>query len=305
MADFKYLGHTEDWNTGERIYRISDRLGNITYMRESQLVSGKLSVQGIITVKNRVIVKKYVDMPDEFSKLLTKSKMLGLEITKIPTYCDSTCYLIRKAKEDYILIIPPDVQYLNKDSASIIFTMHIDKIKGKIKVIGGDNLESLDYAFLLHSFVELDLTELNTSKVNSMEYAFRWMEGVKIQFGGKFNTSNVQSMQGMFEHCILDKLDLSSFDTHRVVNMREMFKGSIISNLDIHTFNTANVRNFSKMFYKYGSGQAMDKLNLSHFTTDNAENLDGMFLFCTSNVTATDANIIDALDINNNLKALR
>jgi len=66
-----------------------------------------------------------------------------------------------------------------------------------------------------------------------------------------FNTSNVESMGGMFEYCQnLENLAVSSFDTSKLTYMGYMFNGCYkLTSLDLSNFDTSNVTNMESMFY--------------------------------------------------------
>lgn len=294
--DIKYLGHTtEDIDTGEKYYKICNKAGVITYLDEGTILHNKLDISGLIRINNKVVEKKYAAMSDELNKLLHKSKILGLEITEMPTYCDSKVYLIKRSKDNYILVIPQDVQYIRKDNNVDTFSTKIKEIRGKLKVIGGDNLESLRFVFSGCKLSEIDLTELNTINVTSMDNAFSSLRGTNLNFGGKFTTKNVTNMEDMFAYCEITKLDLSSFDTSNVKSMGDMFRQSIIENLNLSSFDTRNVKSFTRMFYKYSSGVDNRILNLKSFNSRNCEYFHDMFFLCDSTVITNDINIQDCI----------
>ena len=64
------------------------------------------------------------------------------------------------------------------------------------------------------------------------------------------NTSNVEYMQYMFAYCRnITDFDLALFDTKKVENMAGMFQGcELISSLDISNFITPNVQDMAYMF---------------------------------------------------------
>ena len=100
-----------------------------------------------------------------------------------------------------------------------------------------------------------------------------------IDFGSGFNTSNVTSMDGMFEDCWrLTNLDLSSFNTANVTNMRNMFYNcSDLTSLNLSNFNTANVTDMNHMFFLCHD---LTSLNLSNFNTANVTDMHCMFYNC-------------------------
>ena len=72
----------------------------------------------------------------------------------------------------------------------------------------------------------LDLSNFDTSKLDSMWCMFLNCENLTSLDLSSFDTSKVKNMYSMFENCYnLTELDLSSFDTSKVENMRNMFWG--------------------------------------------------------------------------------
>ncbi|MDD7185197.1 MAG: SpaA isopeptide-forming pilin-related protein, partial [Oscillospiraceae bacterium] len=133
------------------------------------------------------------------------------------------------------------------------------------------------------SLTEIDLSELNSSKVTNMRSMFYKCSGLTSLDLSNFNTSNVGSddvinssskkyegsMCQMFYGCSsLTSLDLSSFDTSNVKTMQSMFEGcfGLTSLILKSSFDTSNVTNMYRMFYNcYG----LTSLDLSKFNTSN------------------------------------
>ncbi|EKP7339173.1 BspA family leucine-rich repeat surface protein [Listeria monocytogenes] len=88
------------------------------------------------------------------------------------------------------------------------------------------------------------------------------------------NTSNVTSMDGMFKFSAATSLDLSSFDTSKVTNMGYMFDQSAATSLDLSSFDTSNV---TSMTYMFDSSPATS-LDLSNFDTSNVTDMSDMFV---------------------------
>lgn len=103
------------------------------------------------------------------------------------------------------------------------------------------------------SLISLDLSDWDTSNVTSMEYMFNGCYVTSLDLSG-WDTSKVTNMNRMFYNCSgLTELDLSSFDTSKVTSMGSMFSGctSLIS-LILNDFDTSNITstNISDMFMK-------------------------------------------------------
>ena len=122
----------------------------------------------------------------------------------------------------------------------------------------------------------LDLSNIDTSEVNTMHGMFYWMQNLKTINFGNFNTSKVTDMTAMFGCTFaLTELDLSSFDTSKVTGMNYMFHGTYVQKLDLSSFNTSNVTSMYSMF------EATNRLKEikfgTNFNTEKVTNMGSMF----------------------------
>jgi surface protein len=117
------------------------------------------------------------------------------------------------------------------------------------------------------------ITSIQFNGNGSTSYADTCTDVVKI------DTSNMTSMDKMFQHCNLTSLVLSNFDTSNVTDMTYMFRDctNLIS-LDLSNFNTSNVTNMAYMFYYC---QSLTSLNLSNFDTSKVTSMMYMFYQCS------------------------
>ena len=124
----------------------------------------------------------------------------------------------------------------------------------------------------------INLTSLNTSKVESMKNMFASC-GVATLDVSHFDTSRVTNMSSMFEYCKqLTTLDVSHFNTSRVTDMSSMFDYcEQLTTLDVSHFNTSQVTNMSRMFYYCRNLKLLD---LSSFDTSAVTNMEMMFDNC-------------------------
>ena len=76
----------------------------------------------------------------------------------------------------------------------------------------------------LINIISIDLSNFDTSKVESLEKMFEYCESLKSINLNNVNTSSAKNMELIFYECIrLETLNLSSFDTSKVTNMQRMF----------------------------------------------------------------------------------
>ena len=122
----------------------------------------------------------------------------------------------------------------------------------------------------LRRLSQLDITEINTSKVTRALY--------------------------MFVYCSLTSIDLSNFNTSNMIHMGAMFESSSFINLDLSNFNTANVENMSYMFSRSSN---LKNINFgNNFKTENVTTMWGMFNYCTS-LKILDISNFDMKNVNN------
>ncbi|OPZ20352.1 MAG: Leucine Rich repeats (2 copies) [Firmicutes bacterium ADurb.BinA205] len=127
----------------------------------------------------------------------------------------------------------------------------------------------------------MDLSNVDTSKVNSMDAMFILCGNLTTLDLSGWDTSKVTDMSFMFNDCSkLETLDLSSFDTGSLVNMCYMFSGCYaLSSLDLSSFNTSKVNTMNTAFCLCKSLKSLD---LSHFDTSNVTNMSSLFKGCSS-----------------------
>ena len=128
---------------------------------------------------------------------------------------------------------------------------------------------------------EVDISNLDTSKVVNMKYAFNGCSSLKNINTDKLDTSNVENMSYMFGDCNgLTKINLNDLNTKKVTNMMAMFTNcKNLNEIDLIDLDTDNVENTSYMF----SGCLnLTKLDLSNFNTSNVTDMSCMFASCES-----------------------
>ena len=123
-----------------------------------------------------------------------------------------------------------------------------------LKVAYGTMYLPADSSYLFNESIQLtsvDFTNVNTSKVTSMDGMFSLCYQLKALDLSKFNTSKVTNMHGMFYGCQnLNALDLSMFDTSKVTNTDFMFGNCFaLKILDLSSFNLSKNTVSSQTFF--------------------------------------------------------
>ena len=92
-------------------------------------------------------------------------------------------------------------------------------------------------------------SNLNTSKVTTMQYMFYGCKLLKSINTSNFNTNNVTSMNGMFMECrALTNVNVSSFNTSKVTDMTYMFDGcNNLASLDLSNFDMSKLTSSNGM----------------------------------------------------------
>ena len=165
----------------------------------------------------------------------------------------------------------PEKVYLNTDSSKMFYSGY-----------GSEKIQK---------FLELDLSNFNTSQVTSMYSMFLDMFYLTTLNLSSFDTSNVTNMSYMFYGMSnLTTLNLSSFDTSKVTDMSCMFSGTPnLITLDISNFDTSQVTDMGSMFYGTSN---LTTLNLSSFDTSSVTDMSYMF-YGMSNLTTLNLSSFD------------
>ncbi len=156
--------------------------------------------------------------------------------------------------------------------------------------------ENSDYMFYeCSSLTTLDLSNLDTSRVTSMNSMFGSCSGLGTLDLSSFDTSRVTSMGSMFGCCSgLETLDLSTFDTSSVTVMWGMFWFCTkLATLNVDNFDTSNVEITGYMFAFCGK---LTTLNLSSFDTSSVTRMGKMFSGCSS-LTSLDLSNFDTSNV--------
>ncbi|WP_164505990.1 BspA family leucine-rich repeat surface protein [Companilactobacillus insicii] len=145
-----------------------------------------------------------------------------------------------------------------------------------------------------------DISNWDTSQVENMQAAFRGSYITNFDFLKNWNVSNVKNLDSTFSDVSAESLPISSWNVSNVTNMNSTFAGTIVLNdLPIQDWNVSNVTDMQSAFS--GSGlenlnlgnwntekvssfyrvfnnmQSLESIDLSHFDTTAAKNIQSMF----------------------------
>ena len=191
----------------------------------------------------------------------------------------------------------PEKVYLNTYSSKMFYSGYgSEKIKKFLELdlsnFDTSNVTNMYYMFFdISNLTTLNLSSFDTSNVTNMRYMFSGMSNLTTLNLSNFDTSQVTDMSYMFSYMFkLTSLDLSSFDTSKVTNMESMFYYMPnLTTLNLSNFDTFKVTDMNSMFYHTPK---LTSLDLSSFDTSNVTNMRDMF-FNMSNLTALNLSNFD------------
>ena len=123
---------------------------------------------------------------------------------------------------------------------------------------------------------------LEDSNILSLYNMFEYIINlVSISFTSKFNSQNVQNIEGMFNDCTsLISVDFSFFNSSNVSNMKMLFYNCyLLQSINFSNFNTNKVIDMNRIFYNCSSLYSID---LSSFDTQNVQDMGFMFYSCNN-----------------------
>ena len=159
--------------------------------------------------------------------------------------------------------------------------------------------DNTDYQYLFYDYkgTELDVSNLDTSKVTDMGRMFYNCWSLTSLDVSGWDTSNVTAMSNMFCNChLLTSIDVSNFDTSKVTDMGLMFGCCYnLPLLDVSGWDTSKVTAMSNTFWKC---QSLTSLDVSGWDTSKVTAMGSMFDKCTS-LTTLDVSNFDMTKVTN------
>ena len=271
---------------GDDIYNIANKFN---YILENIKNKIKINNEENLDIKNEIDCEYYEENDDRNIKLIhdydipfnfydkdTREPHFQASLINQNFFMKNIELFINGKKMDFMF------SYERKGLEKLI------RVKFKFKKL----LHNMSFMFdECSSLISIDLSKVNSSKVNNMCYMFKDCTNLsRINFTS-FNTSKVVNMKGMFYHCYsLNSLDLSSFKTNKVTDMSEMFYYcKNLEKVNLTSFRVKNVINMSSMFNGCSS---LITLDLSSFNTCSTLNMSFMFRCCMK-LTYLDLSLFD------------
>ena len=177
----------------------------------------------------------------------------------------------------YFYLNPKEVWVNGVLKPSCTKTCDLENDINNITISFDNQLESFDYMFNgITNIIEIDLSDLDTSKVTNMSHMFNGCTNLERIYFGNINTSLVKDMKYLFHNCKkLEYINLSNFDTSSVTSIQGIFRNcESLKSIDVSKFNTSKVVDMIGSFaYCYN----LTSLNVSNFDTSKVTDMQGMF----------------------------
>ena len=155
-----------------------------------------------------------------------------------------------------------DLSHFDTSNVTNMSSMFMNSIAEILNVSSFDtsNVEDMSYMFDGTKATEIKgLNKLNTSKVTNMDNMFENTDAEVLDVSN-FDTSNVESMNYMFNKSSATEIKgLDKFNTKRVLNFGYMFALSKASSLDLSSFEFGQLIYISQMFSNCSAKEAYVK----------------------------------------------
>ena len=218
--------------------------------------------------------------------IVNKAKMLGKTVEQF-----RRIYVI---SDNTNILVTSDCEIkLPEDSFALFQSLVANKVL--LSGLNGEDVVSFRKAFEGCYINTLDLSGIYGCKPENLSSMFH-RSNIKNIIFGDFDTSAVVSMGEMFEGFEGEKLSLTGLDTRSCQAMNGMFEDCSLEELDIH-INVKSVKDMSKMFFRAD----IPFIDLSSFSPNIVCNMALMFGCCTSKIKANDKRIIRQYNTRNTL----
>jgi len=193
---------------------------------------------------------------------------------------------------------PDEIIIYNETISLIDDSYNFERDENLVIMRWNSQLETCESMFTeLSDISRIDLSNFDSSKINSTAYMFYKCSKLEYIKFGNFDTSSVVDMSYMFSGCnILTSCNLLSFNTSKVENMIGLFRYNFnLEYINLSNFDTSLVTNMKYMFMDCNR---LTVINLSNFNTPHLEKMGGMFHGCTQ-LQSIDISNFDTSNVEN------
>ena len=247
-------------------YQLMDDKGQIGSLNAGSLKEaikiGNIDVDNLKLTSDGRLIDTYRNniksSSNELQNIVERAKLLGWEVKRLEASGGQV--ILIKNRHDYILYIPDDVEELNSIKGEELISQ-IDKLEGKIRVLGGRGLNNVHGMFEYTKFSEFDLSKLEAHGIVDMSVMFRYSKADSLNLSG-LDTSRVVNAKQMFRYMYIKELDISKFDMSRVISAQGIFANSNIIKLKLNELNLSNVKSMKQAFFNTNIIEDLDMSTL-------------------------------------------
>lgn len=161
---------------------------------------------------------------EELGKFLSKTILMGINVKAIDTKCGRKYYIASIDTHNHIIYIPKAVRVIEVTRGNFRkYTEEIKRLRGVVKVQGGEDLFALDNVF---ANCELDVLDLR-----------------------KLKPTGYVSLQGLFEYSKIKEIIFSDFEW-KVSNLTRTFLGGEFGDLNLNNWKVNTVTDLNCTFYE-------------------------------------------------------
>ena len=239
---------------------------NYNKIKNDNIIISKRNKRKIFLIRNikRIFIKiiKYIILLNLFINIILNNKISLIKfksyniILKIKGTGTKNIFTseTNNFKREYY---PKEVHINGYKQNDVTYSYNLEETDNSVGLIWYDLISSCNFMFRgCSDITEIDLSNFNTSNVETMQWMFRDCTSLTSINLSNLNTSKVKDMNHMFYGCSsLTSLNLSNFDTSQITNIRKMFYDCInLYYINMINFNENNLSshsyNYLDLFYK-------------------------------------------------------
>ena len=178
----------------------------------------------------------------------------------------------------------------SENSNYVIRTIECDTLPTMMRFgVGGQTVYDMQLSLL-------EVIKLDTSNVTTMQHMFNNCKNLKVVNANDWDVSNVTDMSYAFRECPISELDVSNWDTSKVVSTTSLFDGcQSLTSLDVSNWDTNNI---IYMSYMFSGCKLLTTIDVSNFDTSKVTTMYAMFYAC-NNLTSLDVSNFDTSKVTN------
>lgn len=172
----------------------------------------------------------------EYNAIKAKAQLIGADYSEFDILDGGHCLMIKQGNELLAIIdeFAESLDYVN-NWPILLYTAEKFRFSKIVKLVGGENLKRLNFAFNSLRADTIDISGVNCKNLKDVSQMFSYTVAKNIIFGD-FDTSQVSNFSRMFDQAIIDNIDLSTLDIRSGKDFSSMFRCTECKNLKLSCF---------------------------------------------------------------------